>query len=132
MPEKTAKILRINMDDVELVPKNAGKGMGIDFSPPNTDMIRQIIEFGLAIPEGSRLLVHCQMGISRSTAATMAILAAREPSRPPAEFMKEIAASRQVAMPNRLVIRLADQLLQQKGALLECVNLHWKMLAARR
>lgn len=130
LPGPPVKVLRIDMDDVELVPRTM-EGMEIKFCPPETDMIRQILEFGLSVPDDSNLLVHCQMGVSRSTAAMMAILAARNPSAAPAGFMKQIAATRDIAMPNRLVIRLADQLLHKKGALSECVNLHWEMLSRK-
>lgn len=61
------------------------------------------------------LLVHCQMGISRSTAAAAILLAVFNPEEPESEIFSRILALRDQAWPNCRMIALADELLQRHG-----------------
>lgn len=68
--------------------------------------------------EASRLLVHCHMGVSRSTAtAYLALALAAGPGREAAAFDRLLAVTTK-PWPNPLVIRLADDALGRNGALL--------------
>ena len=78
--------------------------------PPSRDHIDQIITFGRQIinSEG-RLLIHCHAGISRSTAAalTMFYLMYQDESL----AGNALIAERPRALPNKLMIRYADEIL---------------------
>src|SRR5690349_13870359 len=70
---------------------------------PETDHVVQLLAFGrdaMAAGEAAHVLVHCQAGVSRSTAATALLLAQAEPGRPAAEIFAEIARLRPRAWPN--------------------------------
>jgi len=56
----------------------------------------------------AHLLVHCHMGISRSTAAAAILMAQNNPGREEKIFA-EIARIRQPAWPNSRMLRLADE-----------------------
>ncbi len=105
-----ASVHSVIFDDIEEELPN--------FHPPKKEQIREVLDFGEGVGQGAHLLVHCMAGISRSTACAMAILARHsEPGseRPIAEYIQEI---RPQAMPNRLVLAHADELLERDGALL--------------
>ena len=81
------------------------------------EQVRAVMDFGAGVGPGDHLLVHCMAGISRSTACAIAILARHlKPGREReiAEYVRKI---RPQAMPNRLVLAHADELLHRNGAL---------------
>ena len=67
------------------------------------------------------LLIHCWAGISRSSAAAYAIACDRNPG-----FERDIAIELRrrspSATPNRLMVRLADDLLQRDGRMVEAID----------
>jgi predicted protein tyrosine phosphatase len=79
---------------------------------PQRQDVERIIEFGRA--NGEDMLIHCHMGISRSTAAAVTVLVARGVD--PAEAARTLAdihpATRPFA-PNDLIIELAADLLDE-------------------
>lgn len=81
--------------------------------------VSALLSFGrdLARSPGAHLLVHCQMGISRSSAAMALILAQARPDRPAAEALAEVRRIRPRIWPNLHVIELGDALLDRKGEL---------------
>lgn len=94
-----------------------------DMVAPSAADIDAILAFGRALEDGTpaegHLLVHCHMGISRSTAATAMILAQAHPDEPEAGLLARIAAVRPQAWPNLLMIELADARLGRGGRLRE-------------
>jgi predicted protein tyrosine phosphatase len=94
-----------------------------DFVLPTRADIAAILEFGQSVPAGdmSHLLVHCHMGISRSTAAMTALLIQAHPEAQEDSVFAHILAIRPKAWPNSLMIRHADVLLGRGGRLVAAV-----------
>ena len=63
------------------------------------------------------LLVHCHMGISRSTASMVLILAQAMPDTDGAEILRIVHGIREKAWPNLLLVELGDALLGRGGSL---------------
>ena len=81
--------------------------------------VEALLRFGrdLARTPKAHLLVHCHMGISRSSAAMTLILAQARPDRPAAEAIAEARRIRPRIWPNLRVIELGDALLGRDGEL---------------
>ncbi len=97
---------------------------GLD--PPQPHHIEALLGFGRDMMRdagpAANLLVHCHMGISRSTAAAVLILSAAQPDRPPADIMADIAGIRPKAWPNLRMIEIGDRMLGHRGALVSAVR----------
>jgi len=81
--------------------------------------VAALLRFGRDLmrePE-AHLLVHCHMGISRSTASMALILAQARPDRPALEALAEVRRIRDRIWPNLRVIELGDELLGRGGEL---------------
>jgi predicted protein tyrosine phosphatase len=69
-----------------------------------------------------RILIHCEAGVSRSSAAALIMYACwLGPGREP-EAMERVLAQRPVAVPNRRMVELADKLLDRGGRLVEVLR----------
>lgn len=77
--------------------------------------VRTLVEFGRALPAGSRVLIHCRGGIGRSPACALAIYVARGESMPSAIDM--VLGDRPQAQPNPLVVLLLDEVLCSGGGI---------------
>lgn len=88
---------------------------------PRRSDIEDLLRFGEEInlrPEASdHLLVHCTMGVSRSTAAMATLLAQDLPEVDEETIFARILKVRPQAWPNSLMIGYADELLGRKGRL---------------
>ena len=105
-------------------------------TPPRRADVEAVLAFGRALDDGTpaegHLLVHCHMGISRSTAAMVAILAQAYPERSEDEVVRQIASLRPQAWPNLLMIEFADDLLGRAGRLrAAAVALYARVLVLR-
>ncbi len=86
-----------------------------------------VLAFGRAVaadPGGpqAHLLVHCHMGISRSTAAMVAILAQAAPDGDEDGVVARVEAIRPQAWPNLRLIELCDAALGRAGRLTGAVG----------
>ena len=104
-----------------------------DMIVPNRHHIERLLRFGRAMIASSaqvKLLVHCQAGVSRSTAAALLLLAAAQPGQPESAMarLRSIAPN---AWPNLRVIELGDALLDLRGQLVAAVRSHYADLLAR-
>ena len=88
-----------------------------DLVPPDTAHISQLLAFFAQWNRQGNLLIHCWMGISRSTAAAAIALAALQPDRNPTDIAATLRQSSPMATPNRLMIAHADKALQLDGRL---------------
>jgi predicted protein tyrosine phosphatase len=81
--------------------------------------VEALLQFGRGLMQTPKahLLVHCHMGISRSSAAMALILAQARPDRPAAEAIAEVRRIRPRIWPNLRVIELGDALLGRGGEL---------------
>jgi predicted protein tyrosine phosphatase len=80
----------------------------------------------------AHLLVHCHMGISRSTASMALILAQARPDRPALEALAEVRRIRNRIWPNLRVIELGDELLGRGGALVAAAIARYRHVIERR
>jgi predicted protein tyrosine phosphatase len=80
--------------------------------------IRQIIELAESLRSSSgRVLIHCEAGVSRSSAAALIMYACWLGPGGEREAMKRVLAQRPVSVPNRRMVELADRLLDRRGRL---------------
>jgi predicted protein tyrosine phosphatase len=88
---------------------------------PDRDLMQAVLDFGRKREDQRALLIHCWAGISRSSAAAYAIACDRNPA-----FEREIALELRgrspSATPNRLMVRLADDLLQRDGRMVDAID----------
>src|SRR5439155_3265952 len=84
---------------------------------PSRYDVERLLSFGreLHAATNSHLLVHCQAGVSRSTAATALILAQAYPERPASAALDAVVQLRPRAWPNLRIIELGDELLGRGG-----------------
>lgn len=103
------------------------------YESPQPHHIEALLDFGREMgrqPEGRvHLLVHCHMGISRSTAASVLLLTQAEPGWPLAEIMAEVARIRPKAWPNLRMIELGDHILGREGRLVAAVRARHREMA---
>ena len=106
------------------------------YDSPQPHHIAALLAFGRGLssePEGrAHLLVHCHMGISRSTAAAVLLLAEARPQSSPAAIMAEIAKVRDKAWPNLRMVEIGDAMLGLNGGLVQAVRDRHHQLARAR
>lgn len=95
-----------------------------DYILPRREDMAAALEFGRTLParDPAHLLIHCHMGVSRSTAAAIALLLQAHPGLDEDAAVAHIHALRPRAWPNSLMIRHADALLGREGRLLAAVG----------
>lgn len=98
--------------------------------PARTD-VEAVLRFGDEVSEGrpvhaeGHLLVHCHMGVSRSTAAMLTLMAQANPHESEDGLFERLAEIRPQAWPNSLMIGFADDLLERRGRLTEALRHHY-------
>ncbi|MGB7431882.1 MAG: protein tyrosine phosphatase [Ahrensia sp.] len=68
--------------------------------------------------QSAPLVIHCWMGVSRSTAGAMTALAALQPDRPAMEIASELRFAAPFASPNPRIIALADKALGRNDTMI--------------
>ncbi len=86
--------------------------------PPEKEDVGAILAFGREVGDDVRhLLIHCHMGLSRSTAAMLMILAQALPAETEDAVVERLVQIRPQAWPNSRMIAFADVLLGRDGRL---------------
>jgi predicted protein tyrosine phosphatase len=88
---------------------------------PQRGDVEAILTFGRDAAEAGGLLIHCHAGISRSTAATLMILAQAHPDEKEDGLAERLLQSRPQAWPNSRMIAFADELLDRSGRLVAAI-----------
>lgn len=81
---------------------------------PRESDVAAILDYGRGIadhPGEKHLLVHCHMGMSRSTAAMGMLIAQDEPELTGDEVFERVFHIRKRSWPNSLMVRMADEAL---------------------
>lgn len=99
-----------------------------DLVAPSKKDVSRILEFARGARAEHQFLVHCAMGISRSSAAALAIIASRlEPGETGArKALRRLLALKEMIHPNRRMVKLADGLLGYGGKLAEAHALQFR------
>jgi predicted protein tyrosine phosphatase len=98
---------------------------------PQQAHIAAILKFGEeAARAHHRILIHCHMGVSRSTAAAVMLLAKESGDAEAA--MARVAELRPIAWPNLRMIELADENLALGRSLVHAVRRHHARVLLRR
>ena len=91
-------------------------------APPEASHVEDLLTFGRAWSGESPLLVHCWAGISRSTAAAFILLCDRFGPGSEQAIARRLRTQAPHAYPNRLLVRIADQMLDRSGRMVDAVN----------
>src|SRR3546814_602215 len=98
---------------------------------PTPADVAEILRFGADIQassserEENHLLVHCHMGVSRSTAAMLTLLAQAYPEEGEERLFTRLREIRPQAWPNSLMVGYADELLGRGGRLTAALRRHY-------
>ncbi|HEV7307855.1 protein-tyrosine-phosphatase [Ensifer sp.] len=98
---------------------------------PRSEHVETILRFGTdflahkAERSSSHLLVHCHMGVSRSTAAMLTLMAQANPDEPGESLFARLTAIRPQAWPNSQMIGFADAQLDRRGDLTSALARHY-------
>jgi predicted protein tyrosine phosphatase len=90
--------------------------------PPAAHHVLRLIEFGRSWDAAQPLLIHCWAGISRSTAAAFIIACDRAGPGSEGALARMLRDRAAHADPNRLIIRLGDDLLGRRGRMVDAVE----------
>jgi predicted protein tyrosine phosphatase len=96
---------------------------------PAREHVERLIAFGSRFDadptERKHLIIHCEAGVSRSTAA-MATLLARSGVEDEHEVFDTIRRIRPRAWPNSAMVKLADEILGREGRLRRALDEHYR------
>lgn len=105
----------VQFDDTDLLQ---GRGLAA-----TSEQVRHLLFKGREFI-GSKLLVHCHQGQSRSAAIALGIIADRLGQGKEAEAVSELLLVRPTAVCNSIVLSHADTLLSRRGALTAAWKAH--------
>jgi predicted protein tyrosine phosphatase len=89
---------------------------------PDDDDIRSMLEFVKSLPLESVLMIHCWMGVSRSTAAALILACGVCPKLDEHDAALTLRRLSPTATPNERMIELADRQLKRSGRLIDAVR----------
>ena len=98
---------------------------------PTQAHVAEILDFGAKLLESAlkrqegHLLVHCHMGISRSTAAMLSLMAQVNPQEGEDALFARLRTIRPQAWPNSVMIGFADAQLKRGGKLSAALGRHY-------
>lgn len=101
------------------------------YEMPKAEHVEAVLAFGeeLAASRDARaeghLLVHCHMGISRSTAAMTMLMAQTHPDEDEDALFARLMEIRPQSWPNSVMIAYADEMLGRRGRLVEALRRHY-------
>ena len=81
------------------------------------EQIQEILAFGATANDRSSILIHCWAGVSRSTAVAYAVLCQAAGPGNEKECLSHLRKIRPQAVPNSLIVTLAEVVLNRKGAM---------------
>ena len=129
VPSSAQHLGRLMFDDLDDIEVRAPKYCS--YIPPRQSDVLRIMEFfqHLRSNQGTGVLIHCEAGISRSTAAAIIGLCALE-LKPEAafEYVIDLVA---MGLPNRRMLRLADEVLGERVKLATLAENHRRALFER-
>lgn len=117
--QESLQLVFSDLDDIEMTLPKFEK-----YSAPREEHVAELVKFGrsLASLDDWGLLAHCEAGISRSTAAAIAVLtAAGYPPQIAFGIVRRICPE---MLPNRRMLRLADNFLGTGGRLYQMAEVH--------
>ena len=90
--------------------------------PPCQGHVARLLAYGRDLmaepPPAAHLLVHCHVGVARSSASMALILAQALPDRPAGEILREVVRIRPQAWPNLRIVEIGDAMLARNGELI--------------
>jgi predicted protein tyrosine phosphatase len=90
---------------------------------PSERHVQSVVDFAPCAAElGGTCLVHCEAGVSRSPATAIVLIAAMLASGQEDRAVQAVLQCAPHALPNALVIRRGDKILQRDGALCRTVT----------
>ena len=103
-----------------------------DMVAPTPETVEEILRFGEGLKSTvdqrstGHLLVHCHMGVSRSTAAMLILMAQAQPELDEDSLFNRLRSIRSIAWPNSRMIGYADDLLKRDGRLVAALHRHYR------
>lgn len=98
---------------------------------PTAEHVAEILRFGADLRETAlerkdgHLLVHCHMGVSRSTAAMLSLMAQVHADEAEDRLFARLRQVRPQAWPNSVMIAFADEQLGRGGRLTQALRRHY-------
>jgi predicted protein tyrosine phosphatase len=89
---------------------------------PGEQHVATLLDFVRGWDRKTPLVVHCYMGISRSTASAFASVCALNPHRDEAHIAEALRRASPTATPNIRIVSLADKLLDRNGRMVAAVE----------
>jgi len=93
-----------------------------DFVAPAEEHVAALLKFVASWPQISPLLIHCFMGISRSTAAAFIAACALNPQTDEKLLAARLREKAPPATPNARLVSLADHLLGRAGRMNDAIK----------
>lgn len=106
--------LKLDMHDITKVQPGSAL--------PGTEHVVELLDFVLSWNQQAPMLIHCFAGLSRSTAAAFISLCALNPRTPEEIIARALRQSSDTAVPNRLFVTLADNVLRRDGRMVAALN----------
>ena len=104
-----------------------------EWRAPEEADVAQLLAFGREVPDAdSHLLVHCHMGISRSSAAMLLMLAQARPDKSAADALAEVVRIRPYAWPNLRILEIGDAMLGRGGALVDIAYERYRFVLSKK
>ncbi|WNK01395.1 protein-tyrosine-phosphatase [Thalassospiraceae bacterium LMO-JJ14] len=100
-------------------------------TPPSSEIVESVLEFGrdVASQAGAgkpvRLLIHCHMGVSRSSAAMLSFMAQTHRDEPVSTLYDRLRSIRPKSWPNSVMVGYIDDYLGFGGELVEGLRTHY-------
>ncbi|MEN5084134.1 protein-tyrosine-phosphatase [Bosea sp. TWI1241] len=98
---------------------------------PTQEHVAAILDFGGSLRDSAaarqqgHLLVHCHMGVSRSTAAMLSLMAQVHPDESEEALFARLRSVRPQAWPNSVMVGFADAQLGRGGRLVAALRRHY-------
>jgi predicted protein tyrosine phosphatase len=90
---------------------------------PTESDVRRLIELAEELKgSAGKVLIHCEAGVSRSTAAALIMYTCLLGPSSEREAMERLLDQRPIARPNRRMVEIADRLLGRAGRLVGVLN----------
>jgi predicted protein tyrosine phosphatase len=89
---------------------------------PGEQHVAELLDFVREWDRKAPLVVHCYMGISRSTASAFATVCALNPKRDEASIARALRRASQTATPNARIVSLADRILGRDGRMIAAIE----------